>query len=187
MNEPKVELKSLKFHQGHEGMGMNADVWINGVKCMHVMDDGNGGCLDFQYLSYGSKNPEQIKSLIKNLNDYIDSLPEKPLNFGKGDIKDEQGNVRMDKTTLEDYINELTYEIERKKDLKKKEKFMLTSILFGIPNGNSYQRISYICPLSKIPTAQLQTKLNRIVLTYCKKGVKILNTNLESLGLKINY
>ncbi len=28
MRKPKVVLKKVRFHQGHEGNGVNADVWI---------------------------------------------------------------------------------------------------------------------------------------------------------------
>ena len=38
MRKPIVQLKKLSFFEGHDGYGMNADVWIDGVKCMHVYD-----------------------------------------------------------------------------------------------------------------------------------------------------
>lgn len=150
MKEPKVEVKLVKFHQGHEGDGVNADVWINGVKCYHVLDDGNGGCLDIDMLGYGAEKQiiADIKANVQLLNDYIDSLPTKPLDFGNGVIKDEQGNVRMDKTTLEDYINEVLYAYQRDKTKKKMEKQMINAILFGVPNGYSYTMIKYNRPLS---------------------------------------
>lgn len=106
MKEIKCELKNVKFHQGHEGYGVNADLWINNVKCVHVLDDGNGGCLHIDVLGYGAK-PQvitDIKTNVQHLKDYIDSLPEKPLGFN---FKDKQGNIRMHKTTLEDYIIDL--------------------------------------------------------------------------------
>ena len=185
MKEPKVEIKNVKFHEGHEGYGVNADVFINGVKVYHILDDGNGGCLDFTLLAFNSKNPELVKALAKELNDYVDSLPEKPMNFGHGDIKDEQGNVRMFKTTLEDYVNELLYAYERQKAEKKKQKQMENAILFGVPNGETYVRLIFNKPLSAIPTLQLQQKVNEIRKKECVNGVQILNTNLTALGVQI--
>jgi len=186
MKEPKVEIKSVRFHQGHEGHGVNADVFINGVKTYHILDDGNGGCLMFDLLAYGSKDPELVKAMAKQLNDYIETIPEKPLDFGHGVIKDSLGNVRMDKTNLEDYVNELLYAYERKKEQKKMEKLMQTSLIWGVPDGHRYTYINFKRSLSTIPKAQLQTKLNVLVMENCKKGVQVLNTNLEELGLVIN-
>jgi len=124
--------------------------------------------------------------LINTLNEFVDSIPEKPLNFGHGDIKDDQGNVRMYKTSLEDYINELLYAYERKKEEKKIEKLMQTALLFGIPDGGGYKYYQFKKPLSEIPVQHLQTRLNVLVMENCKKGVQVLNTNLEELGLVIN-
>lgn len=186
MKEPKVEVKSVRFHEGHEGQGVNADVYINGVKTYHVLDDGNGGCLMINLLAYGSKNPELVKAMATELHDYIESLPEKPLDFGHGVIKDDQGNVRMYKISLEDYINELLYAYERKKEQKKIEKLMQTALLFGIPNGGSYRYYQFKKPLSEIPVQHLQTRLNVLVMENCKKGIQVLNTNLKELGLVIN-
>jgi hypothetical protein len=183
MKEPKCEVKNVKFHDGHEGAGVNADLWINGVNCGHIRDDGNGGCLDFEF-----NHDAKSKANVQLLNDYIDSLPEKPLNFGHGDIKDEQGNVRMDKTDLEDYVNELLYAYERAKTKKKMEKQMVNSILFGIPNGDSYRMIQYKVPLSVLAVSHkpfLIKKVMEIQVNECKNGVVILNTNLQTLGINI--
>jgi len=185
MKKPKVVLKNVKFHEGHEGQGINADVWINGVKCIHILDDGNGGCLDIDVLSYGAKDPDKIKNLVKDLNEYVDSLPEKPLDFGHGAIKDKEGNVRMFKTSLEDYLNELTYEFERQKERKKMEKRMQTAFVIGIPNADRYTYFNYKRPLSSMPKEYLQGRLDAIVKKHCTDGKIILNTNLQALGLTI--
>jgi hypothetical protein len=183
MKEPKCDVKKVKFHEGHEGAGVNADLWINGVNCGHLLDDGNGGMLDFH-----PNHDLKSKANIKLLEDYIESLPEKPLDFGHGAVKDENGNVRMDKTTFEDYCNELLYAYERKQVQKKMQKQMLNSILFGIPNGDRYQMITYRQPLSVLAKSHkpfLIKKIMEIKVNECKNGVVILNTNLEALGLNI--
>jgi hypothetical protein len=180
MKEPKCEVKNVKFHQGHEGAGVNADLWINGVNCGHLLDDGNGGCLDFQF-----NHDAKSKANIKLLEDYIDSIPEKPLDFGHGVIKDEQGNVRMDKMDLEEYVNELLYAYERQKTQKKMQKQMEFAILFGVPKADSYVMIKFNRPLSAMLTFQLQQKVNEIKKKECTDGKVILNTNLEALGIQI--
>lgn len=170
---------------GHEGAGVNADVFINGVKCYHVLDDGNGGCLDFTLLAYGSKNPERIKALAKELNEYIATIPAKTMDFGHGEIKDDDGNVRLFPVTLEDYVNDLLYDYERQLSKKKMEKHMVNAILYGVPNGASYMMIKFVKPLSEIPIPYLQNKVNCIKRDECKDGVVILNTNLEALSIKL--
>lgn len=185
MKKPKIVLKNVKFHQGHEWQGVNADVWIDGVKCIHIRDDGNGGCLNIDILSYGSKDPEKIKSIVNDLNKYVDSLPEKPLEFNGNVAKDKDDNVRMFKTSLEDYINEYLYDYEHQKEQKKQEKLMQSAIVFGVPNGSSYSYIKFKRPLSTIPYTYLQNQLNVIVKKNCIDSVVILNTNLKELGLTI--
>ena len=79
MRKPNVQLKKLSFFEGHDGYGMNADIWIDGVKCMHVYDGAFGGCYEYTENRDGS-NPdkdEKVKQYIADLNAYIDTLPEK--------------------------------------------------------------------------------------------------------------
>jgi len=185
MKEPKVQVKNVRFHEGREGTGVNADFFINGVKCIHVLDDGNGGCLSIDILAYGSKDPEKIKALVAELEAYVDSLPEKPFEFNGTLLKDDNGNVRMIKNTLEDHLNDHLYEYEHQQVQKKIEKRMQTSILWGVPNNGSYGYIDFKRPLSTLPLEALQTKLNILVMEKCKKGVVILNTNLTTLGLVV--
>lgn len=187
MNKPKVELKNVKFHEGREGQGVNADVFINGVKVYHVRDDGNGGCLDFDLHSFDIKT----RAIAKELTDYIDSIPEKPLDFGNGVIKDEQGNVRMEKTTLEDYVNELLYAYQRDKDTLKfeKKKMLLykTAIVFGDPaTPDKYSFLNMKKPLNQFPLAWLQQQVDNAKAKYVNGNVQFLNKNhIESLGINL--
>jgi hypothetical protein len=179
MKEPKVQIKNIKYHQGHEWQGVNADVFINSKKVFHVHDDGNGGCLDIDLVSFDA----ETKALGHELQNYVDSIPEKPLDFGNGPVKDDKGNVRMEKTTLEDYINNLLIDIEKKKVEKKMQKLMLTAILIGVPNADRYSYFNFKRPLSTIPRTTLQAQVAIIKMKNCKNGVQILNTNLQALGI----
>ena len=186
MKKPNVLIKNFKTFDGHEGYGMNCDVYIEGVKCLHAHDSGNGGCTEFDLLAYGSKNPEQVKSLVKELNAYLDAQPPKPWVIGNETMKDKDGNIKMRKETLEDFVNELTYEAERLKAERKRQKQMLTGILFGVPNADIYSRIDYKQPLTvitKLNILSLQARVDRIKREYCINGVVILNTNLKELGI----
>lgn len=185
MIEPKIVLKNVKTFQGHDGGGFNADIWINGVNCMHVYDGAYGG--EFEYTENIFKNPKakKVEENIALLHKYVDQLPEVETDF----IKD--GKPMMIKYGLDVYIDKILIKQEQAKIDKrfdaKKKKSMQTSILFGKPNEKRYSILEYKRPLSSFSTDKLQEHLNTIVLKHCKKGVEILNTNLEALGLVINY
>ena len=178
MNEPKVTFKNVKFFRGMEGYGVNADVYINGVKCYFVMDAGDGGMMDFEHNIHGNvRNIEKIKENMKLLNDYIETLPEKEFKFGD--------KTKFYKVSLEDFINDKLIELEKEKNKKKFEnkmkKLFNTCIVFGVPNSGTYQYLNYKRPLVNFPEMYLQNQIDNVRKKYCKDGVEILNTNLEGL------
>ena len=62
----EVTLKKVKTFDGREGIGLNADVYVNGVKCFAYIDDASGGeshCYPYN------------KELYQQLKDYAASLP----------------------------------------------------------------------------------------------------------------
>ncbi len=63
----EVTLKKVKTFQGREGYGLNADVYVNGVKCFFFMDDAGGGMPKHM--------PIYDKSLYQQLKDYAEKLP----------------------------------------------------------------------------------------------------------------
>lgn len=185
MKEPKVVLKNVKIFQGHDGTGLNADVWINGVNCMHVYDGAYGGEFEYTENLYNNPKAELVKKNIALLNEYVDQLPAED----SGIIKD--GKPMMIKYGLDVYIDRILEKQEKEKANKKFEKqklkLMQTAILLGIPENSNYSYVKFKRPLSDIPRDRLQTHLNTIVLTHCKRGVQVLNTNLEQLGVEVRY
>jgi len=177
MKKPKVVLKNLKYHEGHDGYGMNADVWIDNVNCMHVYDSAHGGGYEYTHNTYKNPNAEKVKSLIKNLEDYIKTLPEKEYDFG--------GKKVMVKPDLDGFICDIEAEMEKEKTKKKMIKHMANAILFGVPNADMYHIIKFKVPLSKIPQGILQAKVLEIQSKECKGNVQILNTNLKELGIRV--
>jgi len=179
MRKPNVQLKKLSFFEGHDGYGMNADIWINGVKCMHVHDDAWGGC--YQYYDYkDGKNPDKdakIQQLIDELDAYIKTLPPEPYEFG-GVTKD----IKID---LDHFINDLAVAEQEKREKKAFERRMKQSILVGLPNASRFMQFKFKLPLERIPKALLQGHVNKIKREHCTEGKVILNTNLEALGLKV--
>lgn len=178
MRKPNVQLKKLSFFEGHDGYGMNADIWIDGVKCMHVHDAAFGGCYDY-YDYRDDKNSEKdakIKQLIQELNDYIKSLPEREAELS--------GNKFKFKPDLDTFINDLAVAEQEKKEQKRFEKIMQQAILIGVPNASRFMQFKFKMPLNKIPTPLLQGHVNQIKKEHCTEGKVILNTNLEALGIK---
>ena len=185
MKEPKVELKNVKTFRGMEGYGLNADIWINGVKCMFVMDEANGGEFDYEELVHGVKNAGEVKALIQELRDYIDNLPKEPMIIGGKPYTNEKGEVMLYKQDMDSYINNILLKQDKEKAQKKMRKQFNTAIVFGVPDAASYQYLNFKRPLSEVNSLILQGKYNEIKSKYCKNGVVVFNDNLTALGVKL--
>ena len=183
MNKPTVVLKNLKTFMGMEGQGFNVDVWINGIKCILVIDSANGGCFDYQSYSYNNPKAKQINDNFKLLEDYVNSLPEYPMEIN-GEPYKRDGKVVMMKPDMDNFIDDAINALLKAKEDKKLVKLMQTSFLFGTPNGGSYQYVQYKKPLATIDKTYLQKELNGFKARYCKGNVQLLNTNISELGLK---
>jgi len=173
MNKPTVVLKNVQTFRGHDGQGLNADIWINGIKCMSFHDDAYGGGGEYHNYTYNNPKAEQVKANIKLLEDYLKTLPEKDY----GDFKC--------KYDMDMFVDELFNEIEKAKHQKKLVKLMQTSFLFGKPNANGYSYIQYKQPLASLPKPYLESELAKYMQKYCKDGVVLLNTNIKELGLVV--
>jgi hypothetical protein len=180
MTEPKVVLKNVHFGYSREfgAKGrFDADLWINGIKCMKVIDEGNGGCIDYEYNLYKNPKYKEVEANIKLLENYIKTLPpDKYMLSGK------QHTMPMD---LDLYVEKKLNELEAQKFNKKMEKLYNIAVVFGKPNADRYGYINFKHPLSEIPTMLLQSKVDAIIQKHCKDGVKILNTNLGELGINL--
>lgn len=174
--KPKVEvqLKNIKTFQGHDGTGLNADIFINGLKCLHVYDGANGGDFEYQSYEYHNKKEQQIKANIKYLNEHIESLPDK--------VFSETLKVKID---LDIFVDELFQKLEEEKILRKLRKKEVDHVIYGLPDSGRYSLQKFIIPLSQIPTANLIAELNRIKVQYFKKGYVFFNTNLKELGVDV--
>lgn len=164
----KIELRKISFNErmSDETNCFVADLYLDGKKVGECNNDGRGGCTNY----YGIKQHQSDD--IKKMEEYCRTLP----NIKYHDMELEQN--------LESVIDDLLESYLKEKENKKKEKMMEKSIMFGVPNGYSYQRISWGKKLlSEIPQPVLQSQLNEIRRKYCKDGVVIMNTNLQKLGV----
>ena len=172
MTEPKVELKKISFNErmSQETNCFVADLYINGVKVGEANNEGHGGPTD-----YHSNSLENDK-LIKEAEAYCKALPK---------VKSEELKFEYD-NSLENVIDELLEAHLKAKDEAKRIKNYEKGICFGVPNGNSYQTVSWKGrTLAQVDKISLQRAYDDIKAKYIKGNVVILNTNLKALGVNL--
>ena len=178
MKEPRVQLKNVKTFRGMEWHGLNADVWINGVKCLFWIDSGDGDCYSYEE-NITHKNPELVEKNIQLLKDYVATLPPKKYDGGLS------GKPFEVKYTLDMYLDDVLVKQDIEKQKKKMRKLFNTSIVFGVEGGNSYRHMNFKNELKNVPLAILQSQVDRIVKDHLEVGETIFNDNLEELGVKL--
>jgi len=169
----KIELKKIKIaeHMSEETTAFTADIYIDGKQAGYAKNDGHGGST--YYHAYEGK-----RDLIAKAEKHCLTLP--PIKYGA-----EHGmkafEIKMD---LENFIDELVTAELKKKDLKKLEKKMVNTIMWGQPNGTSYVQVKLPQPIASYPLPAIQKAIDTYKKEF-KKGDVFLNTNLEVLGVKL--
>lgn len=165
----KLELKNIKINLdfSEETIMFKADLYVNGKKCAYAHNDGRGGC------TYYREYSRDLLPLLQQAEAWAKSLPSTFSTYGSKTIEI--------KSTLEHWIDEVIYaksnEKENEKFEKKKQKNMLTHILYGEPQA--YKMVGW--------TLTIEQMLNRVdgrkalrdkITELVNKGETILNTNL---------
>ncbi len=162
-----ITLKNIKISLTHseETVLFTADVYVNDVKTAWAKNDGRGGSTF--YGSYEGK-----KQLLIDAEKYCLSLPK--IKYGEG-----SGYSEWD-MNLEQFIDGL---IDAKQK-KKIAKHMETSVVYGLPNGNSFHMIGFknkpkLVDVAKTPQGELAIAMlvNKIK-KELKEGEVIFNTNI---------
>jgi len=163
--------------RGHDGIGLDCDLYVDGAKVAHVFDSANGG--EIEYEPYG-KNMEEMKAnraVIATLEKYAKSLPDRPSIF----------EGEMSSQSLDTLINDILMEMEKEKEVKKLEKKFATHIISYNKETGASRMITYGKPavaLSRIPLDKLQQSYNKLKAEQ-PAGNEIINTNLRALGIII--
>ena len=178
----RIEIKNVKINLtfSEETTMFKADLAINGIIVGEANNDGRGGCTFYQAKYYDFKKQEVLpieiqnrnKDLIKQAEEFCKSLP--PY----------QGSDFTLDMNLEFLIDNLIDDKVAKKEQKKFEKKMVDRIMWGVPKAHSYKEIKFKVPLSQFPKDKLQLYVDKYKKDFLK-GEVFLNTNLESLGIKI--
>jgi hypothetical protein len=166
MTEPKVTIKNFKSFRGMEGLGFNADIYVNGVKSVFVMDGGNGGQFDYEVVKGQESNVQLVK-------DYVKSISK------RGDDSDIELDMYI-ASKVDEYENDKL----KAKEEKKMMKLMAEAIVIGVPNANSYRFFNFKKPLSSVPVIVLQSCVDGAKKAM-REGEVFLNKNLEVLGVKL--
>jgi len=169
----KIELKKISFNErmSDETNCFVADIYIDGKKVGYCKNDGRGGCTEY----YG--NTKADNELIAEAEAYCKALPK---------VRSEALDFEYD-MTLEHYIDELLEAHLKGKEEAKRMKLYMKGICFGIPNGMSYQTVSWKGRvLAQIDKISLQRAYNDVKAKYIKGAVVVLNAkNLEALGVNL--
>jgi hypothetical protein len=172
MADIKVELKKVSTFQGHDGVGFNADVWINGIECMHAYDGAYGGCVSYTHNLYNNPKADNVRKNIQLFEDHIATLPDyiHPAKDGRKELV-----IKMD---MDMFIEGLLAEDARKKDKQKILRNQVNHFIYGFPDADSYNSIKCAIPIAKCNEGQLRATMSQIIKAHFKEGYVFYNTNL---------
>lgn len=172
----KIELKKVKTFTGNEGTGLNAEVWVDGIKTAYVIDDASGSIM-YDFTVYN-------KEKFKELEDYADSLPAEPIIID-GKPYERDGEVVMCEQRIESVIDQAFHEYEQARAMKRLEKKFANHIIWGkkeYDGSYTYQKLKI--PLEAVPKNQLQRLVDKLK-SEMKPGEVFYNTNFEALNIKV--
>ncbi len=183
----KLTLKKVKMFQGHDGVGLNADVYVDGVKTLFIFDGATGG---------ESEHSVFDKEKYAELEKYAASLPEYPL-YSKEDIERYSCEQVMMKVDIDHLINEELDRLEKEKNekrtkaawQKKLNNLQLTAIVFA--NDEEYSMIRFKIPGTPayrhiemmLQTGGGVTAIKKAIASLKEKrpNMKLYNTNIPAV------
>lgn len=72
-----LKVRALKTHQGHDGIGFNMDLDLDGKKVAHIYDDANGGCYQWHWFDEDAEKRmiDAVREAVLSVTPY-DEIPE---------------------------------------------------------------------------------------------------------------
>lgn len=187
MKAPIITAKNVKTHQGHEGIGVNADIYIDGVLAGHFYDSADGGEFDFDPNWVNGKRDPKAEAKIKELEAYAESLPERDLNADR----DMGTKPLMHKDHYTDLMDNVINEVIKKREDAKIAKMRMKYVMYGVPGSPTYRYISWkgktLADLSATERGRqvLQAEIIKLQKEFTGK-TEILNAKeLRSLGYTV--
>jgi len=172
--KPVITLKKVKLFRGHDGTGLDCDLYVDGKKVAHVFDDARGG--EVEYQAY-CPNVQENWKILEELEAYAKTLPKIESEFFPEGMEQD----------LDGLINNILMDMEKEKTMKKIAKLFVNNIVIMGKNDESYRTMAYGKPgrpLHMLPKEKLQADINKIK-AELKEGERIANTNLQALGITV--
>jgi hypothetical protein len=173
----KIELKNVKIseHLSEETTAFTADIFVDGKKAGYARNDGRGGCTEYHAFL------ETIE-LLRSAEKFALTLPPIVYEFN--------GKKHEFDSNLESVIDNIIGNILKEKEEKKIEKLCLKGVFkstpFGVVSGISFKITlkDMIKTYGKKGVAHIQSTYDKLK-SELKENEKIVNKNLEELGVKL--
>ncbi len=194
MKAPVITVKKLSTFQGHDGIGVNADIFIDGVYVGHFYDEARGGEPEFDY-AYSQADPSvraRAQAKFADLEAYAKEQPEIDLNADRK-FDDKPMMHKATAIDLIDYaINDAIEVREKRKADSRLNRNKMRSIMWGNPKDTShYHYVQWkghtLAEIALRPNgvATLQSQVDRIKRDM-PAGEEFLNADiLTKLGVKL--
>ena len=166
-----IELKNVRSFRGSDFYGLNAMVYINGIKCFYLIDDGNGGIMyNHQVIN---------KDLYNEFKAYTETLP--PKNFKENGMPVMDGDkLYLMPQTIDNLCDEAYDLMQQQKAIQKREKKMTNTIMWGRVGDDRYYSVKLSRNIADIPHDDL-VKITQKYTAQLKEGEVIFNTNLPKI------
>lgn len=171
-----ITLKNIKTFNGHDGIGIDAVVCVNGKPIARLFDSAHGGC--YEYQPVGKDYPKDAWAKIAEIEKLVASYPETEVSLGSSKF--------MMKPSLDGVCDALADEYETQKTVKKNEKKGLV-----LKNGDNISVVTFKAGtidnmLKKYSREQVISLLKKTCEKYIAEGETILNLEyIKSLGVKL--
>tara|TARA_Y100001938_G_C8083160_1_gene430358 strand:- start:870 stop:1481 length:612 start_codon:yes stop_codon:yes gene_type:complete len=124
INNSEFSLKGLKTFMGMDCPGINASLYFKGKKVAFLIDEGNGGCLNIDWVMIQNKEghirrPEYVDNAIIAMKHLEESLPEVTWADVSAASKNDYGSEGKYSMDEEQICNELIDTALKQKDFKK--------------------------------------------------------------------
>jgi hypothetical protein len=187
--DSEFKIKNLETFRGHDGTGVNADIYHGKNRIAFVHDSAYGGGLEITYLNFDNKKNEHDNYVAHNGNvksenfmkNFLKNLPK--YNWGElcehHDLETSEGSNGIVEWSDEDLFNEVILITLKKKELKK----LLKKVLF-LDDENKLGGYSILhCDREKLFKMEGKVRSAR---TFCvDKGYILLNDLAEEEAFEI--
>lgn len=175
----EVTVKNIKTFRGHDGIGVNCDIYIDGKKVATMHDAAYGGSYEYQPAgNFAGLSNEQISARMSEYRENMRKLEA----HAKEQLPEETFEV------LDQFIDKLINEASEKQvDAKLAKKFDRI-LIFMHRDKTKYQQLFFgrgvknAVLLSTVPADRLKAYVQRSKAELEPQGFTLINTNIDAEG-----